>query len=133
MAEPTKIVPDKGTRSVFNGTGGTLAKGTLVILKTTGTVKGEIIASSATSDRYYGILTADVDDQEWGDCQIQGVTLALSGAAVTKGDLVMFGTGAKCITATTGLMSAGVARETTTAGDVLFEVELHGPGGQLLA
>jgi hypothetical protein len=133
MAEPTRIVPDKGTRSVYNGTGGTLSKGTLVILKTTGTIKGEIIASSATSDRYYGLLTADVGDGEWGDCQVQGVALGLSGAGITKGDLVMFGTGAKVITATTGLMSAGVARETVSGADTLLEIELHGPGGQLLA
>jgi len=121
MSEPRrrdpKYVPG------YNGTGGTLSKGTLVKLNTTG-IDDEIIASTATSDAYLGILQNDLADGEYGDVQVGGIGIALSGAAVTKGSRVMFGTGAKVITCTTGLTFAGVARTTASGADEYIEVDI---------
>jgi len=107
----------------YNGTGGTLSKGTLVKLKTSG-VDDEIIAATSTSDAYLGILQHDLADGEWGDVQVGGIGVALSGAAVTKGSRVMWGTGAKVIACTTGLTFAGVARTTASGADEYIEVDI---------
>jgi len=112
-----KVVPG------YNGTGGTLSKGTIVKLKTSG-VDDEIIAAAADTDAYLGILRNDVADGAYGDVVIGGTCVALTGAAVTKGSRVMFDTGAVVITATTGKTFVGVARTSDGTGGGYIEVDV---------
>jgi hypothetical protein len=128
MAEPRTFVGEHDIRSVYNGTGGTLSKGTIVKYNSSGRTD-EIVAAAADTDAYLGVLTEDIATLSMGNCQVRGGTLVLAGAAVAKQARVMFGTGAKGITATAGKAVLGIARTAASGADVLFEVELTGPGG----
>jgi hypothetical protein len=130
MAEPRVIDPE--IRSVYNATGGTLAKGTLVKFNTTG-IQDEIVASASAGDPHLGILSEAIADTSWGNCQIRGRALALALGAVTKGSRVAWGTGAKVTTAVATNVVVGTAASTASGADVLFEVELSGPNGQVMA
>jgi hypothetical protein len=126
MAEPRVINPD--IRSVYNGTGGTLSKGTIVELKSTG-VKDEIIASTANTGVFLGVLSEDIATLSWGNCQIRGRALCLSQAAVARAIRVTWGTGAKILAASAGNAVLGVSAEAASGADELIEVELSCPGG----
>jgi hypothetical protein len=132
MAEPRVTVGERDIRSVYNGTGGDLAKGTIVEYKTSG-VQDEIIASVSAGGPFLGVLSDALSDATWGNCQIHGKALALSLGAVTKGNRVTWGTGAKVTTAAATNVVLGVAASTASGADELFEIELAGPGGQVMA
>ena len=123
MTELTRVVPDKGIRQVYNGTGGTLLQGTFVKLKTAPTYKNEIEAATGNTDAYYGVLTADLATASYGDCQIEGVALVLGGEAVAVGVRVMPGAAGAGFTCTAGNSVVGIA-VTLGALATLFEVEL---------
>lgn len=128
MAEPRVMVAPEGIRSVYNGTGGTLAKGTIVELKSTGE-PDEIIASTAVSDVFLGVLMEDVATLSMGNCQIRGRALCLSQAAVARAVRVTWATGAKIIAAGAGEGVLGISVFAAAGADELIEVELSGPGG----
>jgi len=90
----TAIVPEKGVRQVYNGTGGTLSKGTFVIA-----------------------------DASRGDCQIAGRAIVLAGGTIAEGEQVMPTTGAKALKATSGNSIVGTA-VTVGAASAYMEVEL---------
>ena len=126
MTEPTRTNPDM--RRAYNGTGGTLAKGTIVIRKTTGTAN-EIIAATAATDAYMGVCENDIADGEYGDVQVGGIAICLAGSSgVTRQDRVMWEAGADCIPCTTGNAILGVALTTAASGE-FFECELVSGGG----
>lgn len=128
MAEPRVMVGASEIRSVYNGTGGTLSKGTIVMLNSSG-VQDEIVAATAVTDAFLGVLMEDIATLSWGNCQIRGRALVLALGAVAKNARVTWGTGAKGTTASAGNGVLGVAASAASGADVLFECELSGPGG----
>ena len=121
MAQARQIDPI--VRSGYNGTGGTLSKGTIVLWKTSG-VADEIIASTAATDAYAGVCMNDIADGEYGDIQVGGVALVVAGVAgITKGSRAMWATGAYAVACTSGNAILGVAKSTATSGNY-FECEL---------
>jgi hypothetical protein len=127
MTQLNAIVPAGFTRQVYNGTGGTLDKGTFVKLKAASAYM-EVEAAAANDDPVYGVLMNDVPTATYGDCQIAGKALVLAGGTIAEGARVMPTTGAKSLTATVGLNCTGIA---CTAGvaSALHEVELGALGG----
>ncbi len=126
MTEPRQFQPVY--RPGYNGTGGTLAKGTIVKRATTG-VHDEIIAATAATDAYMGVLANDILDGEFGDVQVGGVVVALAGSAgITRQDRVMWETVADCVACSSGNAILGVAL-TTAAATEYFELELVAGGG----
>jgi len=119
----TAIVPEKGVRQVYNGTGGTLSKGTFVKLKASATYKGEIEAAAGNTDNVYGVLVNDIADASRGDCQIAGRAIVLAGGTIAEGEQVMPTTGAKALKATSGNSIVGTA-VTVGAASAYMEVEL---------
>lgn len=128
MATLTRIVPEDGVRPVYNGTGGTLSKGTFVKLKAAPTYQNEIEAAAGNDDPVYGVLMEDLATANYGDCQIEGKAQVLAGGTIAVGARVMPTTGGVSLTATVGHAVIGVA---VTAGTLaaLHEVELTAVGG----
>jgi hypothetical protein len=127
MTELTRIVPDKGVRQVYNGTGGTLLVGTFVKLKAAPTYKNEIEQATASEDPVLGVLMADLPNLSYGDCQIDGRAIVMASAVIAVGVRVMPAAAGQSVTATATNACVGIA---VTAGDTstLHEVELTGPG-----
>ena len=126
MTEPRVI--DPVYRTGYNGTGGTLAKGTIVKRSNAG-IADEIVAAAASTDAYMGILPNDILDEEYGDVQVGGIAVALAGSdGVTKQDRIMWEAGADCIpcTATNAILGIAVS---TAAAAAYFEIELVAGGG----
>ena len=117
-------------RSVYNNTGGTLAKGTIVKLQaTTPAYAGEIVKAVAATDTLYGVLTMDTPTATWGDCQIDGVAIVLCGTASVVAARVTCDGAGKTITWSTGNSLLGINLTPGVVADVYHEVELAGPGG----
>ncbi len=72
-------------RSGFNGTGSTIAKGTIVKLKNAPGQTGEIVKSAGATNILYGVLMADIKDQQWGDVQVDGVAVVLCSGTIAEG------------------------------------------------
>jgi hypothetical protein len=72
-------------RSVYNGTGSTIAKGTIVKRKVAATTQDEIVKAAGTTDVLYGVMMADIADKSYGDCQIGGVGLVLCSGTIAIG------------------------------------------------
>jgi hypothetical protein len=128
MSQPTAVVPDKGIRKIYNGTGGDLVQGICVKLTASPTVHSEIELADAATDPCYGVLMHDVADTEYGDCQVAGIALALASTTVAAAARVTGTTGGKTVAASAANAVFGVA-VTAGATDTLHEVELTGPGG----
>lgn len=131
MSELTAIVPDKGIRGCYNGTGGTIAKGTLVALTTTANHKRYQIAKCGDGARALGVAMEDISNLTYGDVQVDGVAIALSGGAITRGLVVSSDTNGKVVTGASGDIVVGQAVTITSGGDELFELELT-PGGNVV-
>ncbi len=129
MSEPTSIVPDKGIRSGLNQTGGTLLKGTLVVLTTGANDDPYRIAVAGAGAGVLGVLMEDVPNLSRGDVQVVGKAIVLASAAVTRGDALASDAAGKAVAAGTGDITIGSSVTTAAALDDLFEVELAGPGG----
>lgn len=127
MTTLTSVVPEYAVRPVYNGTGGTLSKGTFVKL-TASTTKNEIVAATANKDPVLGVLMADVANGAYGECQIEGVAQVLGGGVIAVGARVMPTAGAVSLTCTAGESVVGVAVTAGSSG-ALHEVELTGVGG----
>lgn len=126
MTEPRVI--DPVYRTGYNGTGGTLAKGTIVKRSNAG-LADEIVAAAATTDAYMGICAEDIPNLQRGNVQVGGIGVALAGSAgITKQDRVMWEAGADCIACTATNAILGTAVSTAAAGK-LFEIELVAGGG----
>ena len=126
MTEPRRI--DPVYRTGYNGTGGTLAKGTIVNRKASGAAD-EIVVTTAATDPYMGIVANDILNGEYGDIQVAGICPALAGSSgVTVGDRIMWETVSDCIPCTSGNAILGIAVSTGAVG-VLFELELVAGGG----
>ncbi len=130
MAVNQQRTVDPKIRSAYNGTGGTLLKGTIVKLNpTTPTYAGEIAKAVANSDTLYGVLMMDCPDKSWGDVQVEGIAVVLCGtASVVAARLTCDGAG-KTITWASGQSLLGVAVTPGVVADVYHEVELAGLGG----
>ena len=128
MTELTRVVPDGAIRQVYNGTGGTLSAGTLVSLKAAPTYKNEIEAAATDAAPVLGVLTADLANLSYGDCQISGRALVLAVGVIAVGARVMPAAGGTVDTATAPHSVVGLA-VTAGAAAELMEVELVGPGG----
>ncbi|MEA3225126.1 MAG: hypothetical protein U9Q07_04185 [Planctomycetota bacterium] len=127
MTEPRRI--DPVYRTGYNGTGGTLSKGTIVNRRGAGGIDDEIVAATAATDPYMGILANDILNSEYGDVQVGGVGVALAGSSgVTVGDRIMWETVADCIPCTSGNAILGIALTTAGSGEY-FEIELVAGGG----
>lgn len=118
-------------RSVFNNTGTEIGAGLFVKLGTTG--DRHVLLPAAVTDDLYGVTMAAIPDQEWGDCQIEGVARCVAGAALaTPGLRLMPTTAGKVVTWTAaGGANAALAGNniTTAAADNdPVEVQLAGPG-----
>lgn len=118
-------------RSVYNNTGSTISGGLFVKLTTTG--DRHVRLPEAVTDDLYGVTMADIADQEWGDCQIDGVVRCTAGAAIANpGTRLMPTTAGKVIawTAAGGSNAAlaGSNITTATADNDPIEVQLAGPG-----
>lgn len=129
MTEPRVFVSPGDIRSVYNGTGGELAKGTIVMYAASPTVNGEIVAATAVNDAFLGVLMEDLPDASWGNCQIRGIALVLSLGAIAANARLTWGTGAKATTAAAGNGVLGIAAMAAAGADELFQAELSGPGG----
>jgi len=126
MTEPRRINPDY--RTGYNDTGGTLAKGTIAIRSNAG-IADEIVAATASTNAYMGVVANDILDEEYGDVQVSGVAIALAGSSgVTKQDRIMWEAGADCIPCTGTNAILGTALTTAGAGE-FFEIELVAGGG----
>jgi len=128
MTELTRVVPEYGIRQVYNGTGGTLSKGTFVKLKTAPTYKNEIEAAAADTDAVLGVLMADLTTANYGDCQIIGRALVLAVGVVAVGARVTPAAGGTGTVAAATNTCVGVAVTIGAAAEYM-EVELTGPGG----
>lgn len=126
MTEPRQIAPD--CRTGYNGTGGVLAKGTIVKRSNAG-LADEIVAAAAATDAYMGVCAEDIPNLQRGNVQVSGVAVALAGSTgITKQDRVMWEAGADCVVCTSGNAILGTAVSTAAAGK-LFEIELVAGGG----
>ena len=129
MAEPRVSVSPYDIATIYNGTAGTLSKGTIVMINASGTVQDEIVAATAVTDAFLGVLMEDVATLSYGNCQLRGRALVLSLGAISLGDRLTWGTGAKVTTASAGNGVLGIACQAAAGADELIEAELSGPGG----
>jgi hypothetical protein len=131
LNQPRVIAPE--FRACYNGTGGAIAKGTIVKLKTSSPAQpGEIVAGAAATDTFYGVAANAIPNGEWGDVQVRGVALVLVGAAgLAAGQLQITSDGSgKAVAAASGNTLLGQGLYTgALVQDDLAEVELT-PGGE---
>lgn len=114
-------------RAVFNGTGGTIAKGTILKLDTSG-VAGKVVKAAAATDQFYGVAARDIPNNEYGDAQIRGVALVLAGTGgMTQGAQVTTEAAGLAIVASAGNTLLGMALTAALVTE-LFECELGGGG-----
>lgn len=118
-------------RSVFNNTGTAIGAGLFVKLGTTG--DRHVLLPAAVTDDLYGVTMAAIPDQEWGDCQIEGVARCVAGAAIATGGLRLMPTTAGKVIAWTAAGGAnaavaGTSVTTAAADNDPIEVQLAGPG-----
>lgn len=126
MTEPRRI--DPVYRTGYNGTGVTLAKGTLVNWNAAGIVD-EVVASTGATDAYAGVCANDILTGEYGDIQVRGICPTLVGAAgITIGDRAMWAAGASVVACTAGNAILGIAHTTAASGGYT-ELELTGGAG----
>jgi hypothetical protein len=123
-------VIDPKFRAVYNGTGSTISKGTIIKLKTSPAYSGEIVKAAAATDALYGVAAADILTGEWGDAQIGGVALVLSSAALNAATQMTSDASGKAAAAASGNSLLGISVTAAGAADELFEVELATPGGE---
>lgn len=117
-------------RSVFNNTGSEIGAGLFVKLGTTG--DRHALLPAAVTDDLYGVTMHAIPDQEWGDCQIEGVARCVAGAAIATGGIrLMPTTAGKVVTwsAAGGANAALAGNSITTAAadNDPIEVQLAGP------
>ena len=128
MTEPTNIVGPDSIRSGKNTSGSEIAKGTIVKLAATPTVRDEIEPAGAVTDAFYGVAMEDIPDDGWGNVQVNGKAIVLGGDDVAVGARVTSTAAGKGDEAAAGNAVLGIA-VTAGADGELFEVELTGPGG----
>jgi hypothetical protein len=118
------------SRSVYNNTGSTIPKGTLVNLKAAGSPPSECEVVNAIADVVYGVAAEDIETASYGLVYIRGCVQVLAHAALVVGTIVTAHTNGRVISAATGGRIVGVANEIGASG-VLTEIELAGPGAGL--
>lgn len=126
MGEPTAIVPDKGIRAGYNGTGGDLAVAVFVALEAAATIKGSVELPSAGGP-VYGVTMVAIPDTERGDVQVEGRAKVTAGGVIAVGSSVQAATDGHAEAAATGDIVVGVYLGDAAAADGdLIEVELVG-------
>jgi len=132
MAKPTRIVPDKGVISCYNGTGTDLAANVMV-MTSSGGARYVKLPSGTTVALYGATMDGGIPNGEWGDVQVDGVALVKAGGALAT-------TGIQCMAKTDGKLQAysaaagvnaapaGQLRNTAAAEDDLCELDLRGCG-----
>ena len=111
------------SRSGYNGTGSTIAKGTILALKSSGKYREVIVAASATA-AVYGVAAQDIPTGTYGLVYIGGTMPTLASGALTVGGRVTSNGSGQAANAVTGNSVLGIAVEAGSAG-VLTEIELQ--------
>ena len=130
MTEPTAIVPDKGIRAGLSDGGAIVTR--LFVKAVAGPPKDKVALAGA-GERVMGVTMEAIADGERGDIQVEGRAVVTSGAAVADGASVASDAAGKAVTAASGNITSGTARTAVGGADLPIEIELHGPGGGVIA
>jgi hypothetical protein len=85
-----------------------------------------IVATSANTDQTLAITLVSSVSGDAVPCQDKGIAKLQAGGTVTRGDKLMWSTGGKVVTATTGKPVIGIALESAVSSDY-FRVQLTLP------
>lgn len=119
-------------RTGYNNTGATIPKGTIVKLQTAAPARGgDVIAAAAATDNFYGVAAQDIATKSFGDVQIEGTALVLSGGAIALGQNLTSDGNGNAVNGASGNVMLGMATSTAGASGELVECELATPGGRI--
>lgn len=137
MAEPRAIVPEKGIRPGYNGTGSDLAKYVAVAVTAAGQDDPTEIELPAAGGKIYGVVVSSkvrvdvtpdvgIPNGEVGDIQVEGrVPMLVGTGGVAVGNAVAVDAAGAAVVAASGNIVIGEA--VTAAADTEFaEIELVG-------
>lgn len=130
MSEPTAIVPDKGIRAGYNGSGADIGAHLFVALEAAATIRGSIELPGAAGGAGYGVTMEPIIDTERGDVQVEGKAIVFAGGVIAVGADVQVDIDGMVLAAATGDIVVGVYLGIAAAADGdLIEIDLAGPAG----
>lgn len=112
-----------------NDTGSTIPIGTIVIPSTA--APDGIAVATGVGVRFLGVTGQDIPDTEYGRVIGFGVATVLAGEVLTVGEPVTSSATGRAVGAVATNAILGIAKEAGADG-VLVEVQLSGPGGQVI-
>jgi len=115
-------------RACKNTYGTQIDFGSIVKIKASPSVRGEITISTAANDAHYGVAPYDIADEAYGDIIIRGQAKILCAEYIQAGDRVTADSNGQGVVAVSGNGFIGVATESAPVGSYV-SVELIGPGG----
>lgn len=115
--------------AVYNATGSTILKGTIVKHVTPTAIPQQVTPATAATDSFFGVAMADILNLQYGDCQYGGVAIVLAGATIAAGVNITSGGTGKAALAASGNAIVGISL-TDGVLDGYMEVMLATPGGE---
>ena len=115
--------------AVYNATGSTILKGTIVKHVTPTAVPGSVTPATAATDPFFAIAMQDILNLQYGDGQVGGVAIVLAGATIAAGINITSDGSGKAAAAAAGNAIVGVSM-TDGVNNGYMEVLLGLPGGE---
>lgn len=115
--------------AIYNATGSTILKGSIVKPVTPTSIPGQMQLATAATDSFFGVAMQDILNLQYGDCQYAGVAIVLAGATVAAGVNITSDGQGRGVLAASGNAVAGISM-TDGVLNGYMEVMLATPGGE---